>query len=98
LGEDGIEHLDDETLLGARQTLDTLDLLLQLRGGAALGGLHVLFANEFLERDGECLGDLRQLRGSINLTMRNRNIDPGYVAGIGRELGCAREGMCSHGC
>jgi hypothetical protein len=43
LGEDGVEHLDDETLLGARQTLDTLDLLLQLRGGAALGGLHVLY-------------------------------------------------------
>ena len=48
LGEDGVEHLDDEALLGSRQALDPLDLLLQLRSGSALGGLHVLFADEFL--------------------------------------------------
>jgi hypothetical protein len=42
--------------------LDALDLLLQLRGGPALGGLHVLLPDEFLERDGEGLGDLRQQR------------------------------------
>ena len=38
MGEDGVEHLDDETLLGARQTLDTLDLLLQFRAGPRLAG------------------------------------------------------------
>jgi len=45
LSEDGVEHLDDKTLFGARQTLDTLDLLLQLWGGTSLGGLHALFAD-----------------------------------------------------
>jgi hypothetical protein len=33
LGDDGIEHLHDEALLRARQLLDALDLLLQLRCG-----------------------------------------------------------------
>jgi hypothetical protein len=32
LGEDGIEHLDHEALLGPWQTLDAFDLLLNLRG------------------------------------------------------------------
>jgi hypothetical protein len=39
--------------------LDTLDLLLQVRGGTPLGGLHALLANEIFERDGDRFGSAK---------------------------------------
>ncbi len=54
LGEDGVEHLNDEALLGLRQLADALELLLELRGRAALlGGSGDRFAEQLLDGDAE---------------------------------------------
>src|SRR3990172_5118712 len=38
LGEDGVEHIEHEALLGAGEAAELLELVLELRGGAALAG------------------------------------------------------------
>ena len=58
--QDGVEHLHDELLLGARELLDALDLLLKLRRGTALGGARAVLADQVFEGDGERGGDLRE--------------------------------------
>jgi hypothetical protein len=48
--QDGVEHLHDELLLGARQLLDALDLLLKLGCRSALFSRRCGVAQEFLDR------------------------------------------------
>jgi hypothetical protein len=56
-----VDDLDDELLTCARQLGDCGDLLLQLGGRAALGGLG-RFADEFFDGHAERLGQRRQGR------------------------------------
>ena len=49
----GIQHLHDEALLSLGQTLDALDLLLQLRGPAAPFGGRLLGAEQLFDGDAE---------------------------------------------
>lgn len=62
LGDDGIEHLHNEALLSARQLLDALDLLLQLRCRAALLGRGGIVPEQLLQRHRERTSECRQRR------------------------------------
>lgn len=61
LREHRVDDLNDELLTCARQLRDRGDLLLQLGGRAALGGLG-RFADEFFDGHAERLGQRRQGR------------------------------------
>jgi hypothetical protein len=57
--ENGVEHFEDEALLGAWKLADALRLPLELGGGSALGGA-ALGVDELFERDGQGFGKHRE--------------------------------------
>src|SRR5438067_735785 len=66
LSDDGVEHLDDETLFGAGETSDLFHLSLKLGCGAAsLSALRLFPLNEVIDGDAEDLGELGE-RGDGN--------------------------------